>query len=775
LSEPLISPAVVWGLIPRFIGVLYVIAFGSLIPQLTLLIGSEGLGPINLRLARARQDFPGLRRFLDFPTLLWISDSDRTLRVIPWLGVGLGMVCAYGGPLAPWAHGLCVLLWLSLEPAMLIFPWDTMLQEAGFLTLFLPSVRPLPAFEAVSEPYPAAAFMLRFLVLRLMLGFGKIKFVGSRLKDALYLRGFFVWSAPTPLGLIAHQLPAFVLRALLGFMFAAEVIAPVLGFFSGAPRLISCAMLVSLMIGIHLTGNWGYFNVGYLLLCLCLLDTQSSIFDLAREPWASTLWEWPQLPLNALLALLFVIGLLYLVASESWTTRTMVKWPLDAFTWNRAWLRGSIAFLRLLSPLRLVNGYGVFPPHSPPPMFQMPVFEGSDDGVTWKAYRFRWMPSSAEERPRFCAPLHPRLDLGSTYSVHAIHDACLFGSLFGDGSPYGSYVVSSWLERLCQLLLEDSPTGKRLLGDNPFPDAPPKFMRVAMDALTAAAPEVRRATGRWWHVRRCGLLLMPHGKQSWSREVGAPRPEVFHPDWVDFKRRSAPLRALTAAFQRGEAPDSAVLTHSDLAPEDVRAFWTEFVPCVNRYRGDFEKHVEAAAELESRFGKLQIARFERVLERFAWLLRLRTERHQYADARPKLPIETNFRYHMFLHELVMDGREAYRSYLADAARVVARLEHSSDARQLWTLTMLRHSSMLMHIAAFRWTDIGKESHQLGVPGLFEYYPLLAAAPLPEEQWRPLVVLHPNGEHSIEGFYPPPRLAQPAAGGPTATCSTTSSP
>jgi hypothetical protein len=756
MPESLIAPALVWGLVPRLIGVLYIIAFGSLIPQLTALIGSEGLGPIGMRLDRARRDFPGLRRFVDFPTLLWISSNDRTLRVIPWLGVAGGLICVYGGPCAPWAQGFCALLWLSLEPAMLIFPWDTMLQEAGFLTLFLPNVQPLPALEAVSAPYPAAAFMVRFLVLRLMFGFGKVKFVGSRKQDALYLRGFFVWCAPTRLGLLAHHWPAWLLRGFLGFMFAAEVIAPVLGFFTGPLRLVSFAMLVSLSVGIHLTGNWGYFNVGYALLCVCLLDTQSSIFDLGREPWASTLWEWPQLPLNALMAVLFVMGLMYLVGSESWTTRTLVKWPLDAFTWNRAWLRGLLAFLRFLSPLRLVNGYGVFPPHSPPPIFQMPVFEGSDDGVHWKRYRFRFMYSSVEEKPRFYAPHHPRLDQASAYSVHAIHDACLFGSLFGDGSPYNTYVGSSWMERMCQLLLEGHPTGKRLMGHNPFPDAPPKLMRVAMDAMTASSPEVRRATGEWWHVRRCGMFIMPHGKQSWPREIGAPQPEVFHPDWVEFKRRAAPLRAITAAFQRGEDVDAAVLTDSDLTPMDVRVFWTEFVPCVNLQRGDFSKHIEAAAALEARFSKTQIARFERVLERFAWLLRLRTERHQFADAQPKLPLETNFRYHMFLHELVMDGPEAYRSYLTDASRVVARLEQSSDARQLWTLAMVRHSSMVMHIATFRWTDMGKESHNIGIPGLFEYYPLLSSCPLPAEEWRPEVVMHANGEHTIEGFYPPPK-------------------
>jgi hypothetical protein len=58
--------------------------------------------------------------------------------------------------------------------------------------------------------------------------------------------------------------------------------------------------------------------------------------------------------------------------------------------------------------------------------------------------------------------------------------------------------------------------------------------------------------------------------------------------------------------------------------------------------------------------------------------------------------------------------------------------------------------------------MGKESHNIGIPGLFEYYPLLSSCPLPDEQWRPEVVMHANGEHTIEGFYPPPTVAAVAS-------------
>ena len=116
----LLPPELVWGLVPRFVGVVYIIAFAGLLPQLLALIGGTGLGPMPPRLAAAKRDFPGWRRFHSFPTLLWLNSSDFTLRLLPSLGIAAGALCVYGGPLAPAAHFCAWLIWLSLEPLGLI-------------------------------------------------------------------------------------------------------------------------------------------------------------------------------------------------------------------------------------------------------------------------------------------------------------------------------------------------------------------------------------------------------------------------------------------------------------------------------------------------------------------------------------------------------------------------------------------------------------------------------------------------------------------------------
>jgi lipase maturation factor 1 len=758
MSESLLDPRLVWGLIPRFVGLLYVFAFASLIPQLESLLGSRGLVHAQRRLDHIRRDFPGVRRFFEYPSVLWLNSSDTFVRLIPWLGTLCGLIAVYGGPLGPWASALAFVLWLSIEPAALLFPWDTMLQEVGFLVLFLPTPETLPSLEASALPLPAVAFMFRWLVLRLMLGFGKVKFLLAKKDDNLYLRGFFVWMPlPSPLAWFGHHAPQWLLKQMIYFMFAAEVIAPLLGFFTGIPRLISCALLVGLMVGIQVTGNWGYFNIGYIMLCVCLLDTQSSLFEAWHEPWASSAGHWPDVGINALLGLMFLTGLIQLIIADSWVGRSWMHWPLDNLIWNRRWARVLIRYFRAISPFRVVNGYGVFPPNAGPPIRIVSMFEGSDDGQSWKAYPYKFTPSRPHQRAPFVAPHHPRMDMAQYYAGLCAHDASYYAIGVGDGTPYAAGTSVSWLERAAQRLLEGEPLFLRQFAHNPFPDAPPKFVRVSGVLMTPTRiPELRKS-GVWWHMRRLGSLVPARTKESWVDEFHYPEPELFHPDWVDYKRRSAALRALKAAFVGGAEPDQAVLAGSDLSAEDVRRFWHELVPLLRRDRGQIALVHGKAGELRGRFGMHQLHRFERLLERYAWLLRLRSERHQYADAQPKIPIESNFRYHLFLHDVVCDGREAYLDALAHPEQLAARVDRSSDPAQIWALFMLRYDVMMAHVCCCRWSDIGRDSYRLKIPGIFEYYPLLSEIVPPDEEFRPLIEKHPDGEHSIPAFYPPPPL------------------
>jgi hypothetical protein len=755
-----LQPELIWGLIPRCLGLLYVLAFGSLIPQLEAGIGSGGLLPVGARFDAIRRDFPGLRRFTQYPSVLWLSRSDTTIRLIPWVGTLCGLVMFYGGPAAPYALVLAWVLWLSIEPAALIFPWDTMLQEAGFLALFLPNVPALPEWSSAQLPDPTLAFMFRWLAIRLMLGFGKVKFVGADKTDKLYMRGFFVWMPlPSPLGWYLHHAPRWLLRSMLAFMFVAEVIAPVLGLFSGPLRLVAFGILTLLMIGIHLTGNWAFFNIGYLVLCLSLLDTRASIFDWAHEPWHSALWQWPAIGTNAVMLVLFITSLVFLVFADSWVGRTFMFLDLERYVWNRTWARALIKYFRAIGPFRVVNGYGVFAPHADPPLRVQPIFEGSNDGGrTWRDYRYHYLPTRPTDAPRFAAPHHPRFDIAMYYAGLASNDGSFFGAYVGDGSPYTSWARSSALDRGAQKLLRNDKLFLTAFRDNPFPDAPPDLVRVGAVAMTPATLARRRATGEWWHVRRLGDFVPARGRESWFDEQMIPMPELFHPDWTHFRRQAPALQAILRAYEQGRDPDAAVIQSSDLTADDVRAFWEEFIPALNIGRGDYTRHKERADAMRAQFGMPGILRNERILERYVWLLRARTERYQFADSQPKIPIESTFRFHLFLHEVVGDGRAACFALIEQPQNAAARAETSSDEKQLWALTLLRNDLVMYHVCVFRWLKMLADAYEYKIPGIFEYMPLLLSIVPPSEEFRPHPQKRPDGEHEIEGLYPPPRDA-----------------
>jgi hypothetical protein len=753
----------VWGLIPRMMGVLYVVAFGSLTFQLVGIIGRQGTSPLAVRLQRARRDLPGVRRLFDFPTVFWVDASDTTIRLVPLVGVLAGVLAIYGGPLGYVGLLIGWILWLSVEPAGLIFPWDTMLQEAAFLVLFLPLTDTLPSWQASALPLPTVAFMFRWFVLRLMLGFAKIKFIGTGRGDSMYLRGFLIWAPlPTPLAWWAHHAPRWLLKASLGFMFYGEAIAPVLGFFSGPLRVVSFVSMAALMLGIQATGNWGYFNIGFIMLSLCLLDTRSSLFDLAREPWASRAWSFPDLAIHGVMALLFVTSLLYFIALNSWASRTWVHWPLENLIWNRRWARALMAYFRAIAPFHVINGYGVFPPNSSAPLRTAPVIEGSDDGKVWQPYGYRYIPTTAKAPLPICAPHHPRFDQALNYAAFCIHDGGFFSSLVGDGSPYLSFLRTSWLERAVQRLLDHEPLVRSELSHDPFPERAPKFIRVSAWALVPTTPKQRAQTGDLWNVRRMGELLAPRSKRPWLHEQAVAEPELFHYDFVAYKRRTRPLRELARLLEAGTEPDRAVVALSDLTSDEVSRFWGEFVPALAEHRGDWDNLVARGQAFQARFSEVEIYRFERLLQRFAWLLRLRTEPYFVRDAQPKIALNSNWRFEMLLHEIICDGRAAFLAMLAAPERAAERAARTTDQTQLWALAMMRHEMMLLHVRCFRWNAIGMDGYKFKLHGIFEYAPLLMTVVPPDEEFRPEPHKHHDGEFSIEGLYARPGSeSQPA--------------
>ena len=119
------------------------------------------------------------------------------------------------------------------------------------------------------------------------------------------------------------------------------------------------------------------------------------------------------------------------------------------------------------------------------------MIEGSNDGTRWQEYEFKWKPGDLQRRPRFVQPHQPRLD---------------WQMWFAALNPRGSV---HWLSKMIERLLEGSPRVLALLDRNPFPDDPPRFIRLLYYRYEFTDLETRQETGAWWRREVIGQLTRP--------------------------------------------------------------------------------------------------------------------------------------------------------------------------------------------------------------------------------------------------------------------------
>ena len=135
-----------------------------------------------------------------------------------------------------------------------------------------------------------------------------------------------------------------------------------------------------------------------------------------------------------------------------------------------AWINDEIA------PLRIVNTYGLFAVMTT----TLPeiIVEGSDDGVHWREYAFKYKPGDVMRRPRWNFPHQPRLDWQMWFAA------------------LGTASENPWFSLFLQRLLENSPEVTALLGINPFPRKPPLYVRALLYDYRYSSPEEKEGHRR---------------------------------------------------------------------------------------------------------------------------------------------------------------------------------------------------------------------------------------------------------------------------------------
>ena len=732
------DPALVWGLFPRLLALVYVVAFVSLRLEILAWAGSRGISPVAEKLARARADYGRWRAVMRHPSLLWVTHSDAALRALPLIGMTAALL-AIVGIASPAMLAAAWVVYLSLDVAMgLTYPWESLLLEAGFLAIFLPAIAPLPALTAAALPAPLLLLAFHWLLFRVLFGFGKTKFTREALHDPTYLQGFLISQPiPSPLGWLAMRLPRPVLTAAHGALFVVEVLLPFLVFVPGRPRLAAAAGFTGLMVSIQAFGNFGFFNVLVIVLCVPLLDRRAATQALIApvDPLTAAVAAWS-----------FAAGLLHL-PFNTWVARSWTEWPV----WGAlAGLPSRIvAVLRGAMPFRTVHAYGVFPPRIGPPLKFLPVLEGTRDGVTWETFEYRFMPSTERSRPRFVAPHCPRLDHAVLYEGFALGSSNYLSTIFSQGNPYEFTTVSP-MERVMERLMDGDSPVRGLFRELPFRGQPPLRMRMRMYAFAPTSVAERHATGRWWDRRLIGEHLPERGSDPARTACWLPAAEQLHPDERWARRRIPRLRPLLDARTLDAVHD--VLDAGALALSD--RFWRDVIPSARGAADSGWPSIDAGARrLASSRTAADMNGLDRIRGAVTTALLERMDPFVLRQAAPALVVPSYFHASVVAHAVVLAGRHAVEQALRDEDVLRGWADTQCYERGLMLLAFFRRDMLAMHARKHRLIAAvlpPPAPHNPAVPGFALLLPLLACA-LPDPSERiPVVTQLPSGTWTCDG-------------------------
>jgi hypothetical protein len=449
----------------RVLGVIYLIAFASIGVQIEGLAGADGIVPFADVLA-SLQAAPGYEKYFKLPVLFWFDASDTAL-----IGAAVaGCVAALMIVMDRWTRPALVLafaLYLSLYHAggtFMTFQWDGLLLEAGFLAIFL-------------SPHSRLAVWLFYWLLfrlRFMSGLAKLTVQDPSWIGLTALDYYFeTQPLPGPLAWYAHHLPEWLLRFGTGATLFVELVVPLMIFLPRRWRFTAAWLTILWQVLIILTSNHNWFNFLTIALCLFLFDDRAVARVLPQG--VVTALTRPVHP-PGLLHRLSLAGLaVFVVSVSALHFRELIT--LEPATGRYGQL------LDYAETYRVVNKYHVFPTMRTE-RIELRI-EGSRDGETWKPYVFRYKPDDPQRMPFWVIPHQPRLD----WRIWFV--------------PQNRLQLPWFHDFLHGLLFGKEPV-EALLKTNPFPDEPPRYIRVLAERYRFTTPEERKAGEGWWKIEPLG-------------------------------------------------------------------------------------------------------------------------------------------------------------------------------------------------------------------------------------------------------------------------------
>ncbi|WP_280669669.1 MULTISPECIES: lipase maturation factor family protein [unclassified Kitasatospora] len=445
----------------RLLAAVYLVGFLAAARQFRPLIGEHGMLPVPRYLA--------YRPFRRAPSLFQFGYSDRGFAAVAWTGAALAAAVLAGAADAVplWASMLgWALLWalylsiVNVGQVWYGFGWESLLLEAGFLAVFLGNA-------TVAPPAPVL-WLVRWLLFRVEFGAGLIKLRGdSCWRDLTCLKYHHeTQPMPGPLSWFFHHLPGPLHRVEAAANHVAQLLLPVCLFLPQPVAGVAGALVVITQLWLVASGNFAWLN----WLTIALAFAAVELPDGTRSSATGPLWY----EVAVLAATALVVGLSYQPARNLLSRQQVMN--------------------RSFNQLHLVNTYGAFGSISRVRLEV--VLEGTDEPrltrqTRWRAYEFHGKPGDVRRLPRQFAPYHLRLDWMMWFA--------------GISSDY----ARPWLRPLVERLLVNDRATLRLLRGNPFPDAPPTYVRAVLYRYRFTSWRELRESGAWWHRTRVREYLAP--------------------------------------------------------------------------------------------------------------------------------------------------------------------------------------------------------------------------------------------------------------------------
>ena len=441
----------------KSIALVYFWSFYCLHKEILGLVGSRGIYPIKMVLDAYREKL-GEKPYYTMPTLFWLNSSDRFIKAVTWLGQILPFFILFD-IFSPVFFFLLWVLYLSLinvSGMVMSSQYDILLIEVGFLSIFYSVLTPPPAL---------LVYLAWFYLFRLMFCTGMYKVLfGMKEWRTLDALSFFLETQPFPtkIAYYIYKLPKFSLKILTFTVLFIQIVSPFFIFGPQGLRLTAGLLIALSQLGIMLCGNYAFFNVLTIALCIPLfMDVNPGIL---YSPWSTEpvtqYHEWLT-PILSIIAILLFLK------------------QLEEFYYT-FFDNGKKHFL---APFRIANFYGMYS-HLSVEHYEIKIEGG--DGRFWRIYSYR-------QRAAVDKPLRWLSFLKFSRFESILSNA---GNI--------TYHHGGWFTQLIIRLLQGSSEVGALFKSNPFTETPPQFIRCNLEHFRFTDCKIKRQTGQWWCKKSLG-------------------------------------------------------------------------------------------------------------------------------------------------------------------------------------------------------------------------------------------------------------------------------